>query len=349
MTALVQHTQNTVQFTSGTSGVATATFGSNTGAGNTLVACIGLDGGGATPTISSVTTNGSAENWAKAVSDSSVIVSTFTNPGTAGGQTVIDVNVTFGFTATTSSSVAVVVDIFEFSGMLQSSVVDKTSANDQSTTAWTSNATASTTHNVEVLVGFDMLEPGTANATGTITGPTGSWINESTGSTSYQSGGTGTADKFFMYQLAGYQITSTTGTATYSGTSTVSTGSATNFSAVVTLIGASAAAGQASQPGGKTWNKRFRRKQTSYPGGHGTTYYVSNSGSDSNNGTSQATPFQTIGHVNGLTLHAGDSVLFNGGNTFSDALLSLPAQSEQYEAPITFGSTAPVTRHYHFF
>jgi hypothetical protein len=59
------------------------------------------------------------------------------------------------------------------------------------------------------------------------------------------------------------------------------------------------------------------------PAPPGTTYYVSNSGSDSNNGTSPSTPWQTIGHVNAQVYAYDDNILFNGGQTFSDAGLSL--------------------------
>lgn len=47
-----------------------------------------------------------------------------------------------------------------------------------------------------------------------------------------------------------------------------------------------------------------------------TIYYVSSSGSDSNNGTSIATPFLTLSKVNSLTLVAGDQILFKKGDTF---------------------------------
>jgi len=55
-------------------------------------------------------------------------------------------------------------------------------------------------------------------------------------------------------------------------------------------------------------------------GGGGTTYYVSPTGLDTNNGTSPATPWQTIGHVNAQVYTAGTSILFQGGQTFSGAL-----------------------------
>jgi hypothetical protein len=52
----------------------------------------------------------------------------------------------------------------------------------------------------------------------------------------------------------------------------------------------------------------------------GTTYYVSNSGSDSNNGTSAGTPWQTIAHVNAQTFSPGDSVLFQAGGLWREEL-----------------------------
>ncbi len=48
-----------------------------------------------------------------------------------------------------------------------------------------------------------------------------------------------------------------------------------------------------------------------------TAYYVSPSGNDSNNGTSQSTPWKTIARVNTADLNGGDSVNFQGGATFS--------------------------------
>lgn len=70
-----------------------------------------------------------------------------------------------------------------------------------------------------------------------------------------------------------------------------------------------------------------------------TTYYVSPSGSDSNNGTSPSTPWQTIAKVNSVTLTAGQNVLFNGGQTFSAASAPLaPVGTGTSGSPITIGS-----------
>jgi parallel beta-helix repeat protein len=66
-----------------------------------------------------------------------------------------------------------------------------------------------------------------------------------------------------------------------------------------------------------------------------TTYYVSSSaGSDSNNGTSASTPWQTIAHVNGQTFSPGDSVLFKRGDVWNESLA--PASSGSSGNPIAF-------------
>lgn len=52
-----------------------------------------------------------------------------------------------------------------------------------------------------------------------------------------------------------------------------------------------------------------------------TTYFVSNTGSDANNGTSTGTPWQTISKVNGFAFQPGDIVSFNGGQTFVGPLI----------------------------
>jgi parallel beta-helix repeat protein len=46
-------------------------------------------------------------------------------------------------------------------------------------------------------------------------------------------------------------------------------------------------------------------------------YYVSNAGNNSNAGTSTSTSWKTISHVNSVTFNPGDTILFNGGQTFT--------------------------------
>jgi hypothetical protein len=78
------------------------------------------------------------------------------------------------------------------------------------------------------------------------------------------------------------------------------------------------------------------------------TYFVSTSGSDSNNGTSSVTPWQTIGHVNAQSFAAGSTVQFDGGQTFSGSLAltatSLTVQSYGTgQATISSGNSTCVT------
>jgi len=48
-----------------------------------------------------------------------------------------------------------------------------------------------------------------------------------------------------------------------------------------------------------------------------TVYYVSNSGSDSNSGTSESSPWKTIAKVNGFTPKPGDQILFKRGDEWT--------------------------------
>jgi hypothetical protein len=48
-----------------------------------------------------------------------------------------------------------------------------------------------------------------------------------------------------------------------------------------------------------------------------TDYYISPAGNDNNNGTSTATPWQSINKINNTTFAAGDRVLFQAGQTFN--------------------------------
>jgi hypothetical protein len=66
-----------------------------------------------------------------------------------------------------------------------------------------------------------------------------------------------------------------------------------------------------------------------------TTYYVSSSGSDANNGTSTGTPWLTLAKVNATTFSPGDNILFKSGEVFSGSLTV--SQSGTAGNPITFG------------
>src|SRR5437899_1857579 len=57
------------------------------------------------------------------------------------------------------------------------------------------------------------------------------------------------------------------------------------------------------------------------PGRAKTSYYFSASGSDSNNCRSPASPCRTIRKMNSLTYEAGDSILFQGGDSFTGCVM----------------------------
>lgn len=240
--AVVQHASTTTAFTSGTSGVSSPAFASNTAAGNCLVAVFSVNGASATPTVSSVTTNGTAENWALAKKDADGFIFFYVDPDTGGGQKIVDVNLALGFTATTSNSACITVDIYEVSGLGVTVTVDQTITDDQDTTpgtTWTSTATPTTTQANEIWFGAVSVSPSAANTTSTIT-PAGSWTNETTLSSSIQVGGTSTSDKFETFQRSGFEVVGSTGAATYNGTC-----SASSFwnAGVITLYGTSSATG----------------------------------------------------------------------------------------------------------
>ncbi|WP_075591466.1 T9SS type A sorting domain-containing protein [Labilibacter marinus] len=60
-----------------------------------------------------------------------------------------------------------------------------------------------------------------------------------------------------------------------------------------------------------------------------TTYYISNSGKDSNAGTSEQSAWQSIAKVNSTTLQAGDMVLFERGGVWREELIIRQSGTEQ--------------------
>jgi len=71
----------------------------------------------------------------------------------------------------------------------------------------------------------------------------------------------------------------------------------------------------------------------------GTAYYVSNSGSDSNNGISATSAWKTVAHVVAFepSLRAGDCVLFQQGGVWNEQLAISNVHGTQTN-PITFGN-----------
>ena len=66
------------------------------------------------------------------------------------------------------------------------------------------------------------------------------------------------------------------------------------------------------------------------------TYYVSNAGNDSNNGTTSTTSWQTLTKVNSKTFASGDQILFQRGDTFYGTITI--KNSGTSGSPITFGA-----------
>lgn len=64
-------------------------------------------------------------------------------------------------------------------------------------------------------------------------------------------------------------------------------------------------------------------------------YYLSNSGSDSNNGTSPSDPWQTIDQLNSVPLQPGDSIFFECGSIFRGQISVISGGTDS--APIYFG------------
>ncbi len=70
--------------------------------------------------------------------------------------------------------------------------------------------------------------------------------------------------------------------------------------------------------------------------GMAATYYVSNSGNDSNAGTDPSSSWQTLNKVSAATFQPGDQILFNCGDVFYGSMTI--TQSGTAGNPITFGS-----------
>ncbi len=69
---------------------------------------------------------------------------------------------------------------------------------------------------------------------------------------------------------------------------------------------------------------------------HAATYYVSATGSDTNNGTTQSTPWKTIAKINASAFQPGDSILFQRGSTWRETLI--PPSSGAANNVITFSN-----------
>src|SRR5579859_505994 len=172
---LVQHAANSGSFNSGTSGTVSVPI-TAAAPGNCLVAAIRIVGSNGVPSVSGVETGSSAENWAMGVeqddSGNTAAAAIWVDEDTPGGGTAINVTAAFGATASASNGCAVFVDVYEFSGVVTVSAVDRTSvgALGQDSLAWSSGSTPATAQASEVWVGVVTATPDTGGA-GTVTGP----------------------------------------------------------------------------------------------------------------------------------------------------------------------------------
>lgn len=112
--------------------------------------------------------------------------------------------------------------------------------------------------------------------------------------------------------LRGSPTSSATGAETFTGTGTLAssgTTAGTGTSATTPITGTGALKASPTSTG---------------TGTRGVTYYVSNVGLDTNSGLSTSLPWQTIAKVSATTFAAGDTILFNRGDTWNE-LLTIPS------------------------
>ena len=206
MVALVQHASNT----STSSNTVTVTL-SSTGSGNALIVAVSYNETTDTD-LASVTLGGSGTGFASQTwspGTDAFNTSVWANYSIAGSQTSLVVT---GGSGSTDLSV----DVFEVSGGLTAlDVAPVWHELDNTTGTWTSTASNTTSQAVEFILGIvSGFNAGSGSIT--LTGPASPWTNES-----QHTPVTGVG------QVCGYQVSSATGTFTYSGTASGFTG--TNF------------------------------------------------------------------------------------------------------------------------
>jgi hypothetical protein len=177
------------------------------------VACISSSNGTGIATVSGITLGGGAGNFgslATASRNNGITYSDtviWADPSCAGGQTAVSISGT-NLNAGAANGGVVVYEISGLAGSI-AALLDKSASSTGQSASWTSSATATTTKANEIWIGV------TNTSAGGVAGPGGAWTNA--GSSRY---------------LAGYDIVSSTGAATYNGTCTSGVWTA----AVVTLI-----------------------------------------------------------------------------------------------------------------
>jgi hypothetical protein len=201
-----------------------------------------------------------------------------------------------------------------------------TSTTTGTTTTTTAGPTTTTT------TGTGTTGTTTTTTTTTTTGTTTTTTTTTTTSTTTTTTTTTSTTTTSTTTPAPTTTTSTTSTTTTSTTTTSTTTTSTTTTSTTTT--------STTTPAPTTTTSTTTTSTTTTMSPSGTTYYVDSAvGNDAHAGTSPATAWQTIQHVNGRSLLAGDRVLFQGGQTFTDHTLIIKSTWTGTAAnPITFGS-----------
>jgi hypothetical protein len=209
--SLVQATSAT-----GTTASLTLTFGSATTAGNAVIVCWGFFGSTGQATAVSAKIGGNADHFTAELNMSGFEAGLLVDYNI--GQSSTSVVITW---TGSSGNLVTVGYAYEVSGLVTtSSIVDQTINTEASSLSWTSGTSSTTTQANEFWVGYGSS---VATASQTVTGPTSPWNNEAVthGSNSGQ----------LINAISGYQIVSSTGTVTYSGSVTGTTEGTACFAA----------------------------------------------------------------------------------------------------------------------
>lgn len=209
----------------------TVTLGPTTG-GNCLVACVALGASSNLSSVSGITLGGVNDNWAQLRAVGSLVtgaeqLAMWADPNCATGQTSVVVTLAGGASAS-------LVQVFEFSGIATSSILDQSGTFDS---AGGSNPTFSVSTGAPTAFASELAVGCVYGYNSTTTGPSSPWVNETTLSSTTRR------------LQAGYNILSSTGTVTYSGSFG---GSTFNGQVLVTLV----AAAQPSPPAGQYMTQR---------------------------------------------------------------------------------------------
>lgn len=179
------------------------TFASPVTAGNCIVVGWGDENTSVTA-ISGVTIGGAADNFAQLIFTSGtpsakMVATLWADPNCAGGGTSVAVTPT----GTVQSPCIWAIEV---SGLASASILDKSTGMTGIASSWSSGSTATTAQAAELWVGA-MSNSGASTA-----GPASPWVNTSV---------TDSAGEVFVF---GYDIVSSTGTASYAGTGGASKG-----------------------------------------------------------------------------------------------------------------------------